>query len=89
VEALSSVRVGQVGLGAWGANLVRNLDELADLTWICDAKDERRELFARRFPNARATAEFADMLTDPTVEAIVIATPVPTHYALALQALEA
>jgi predicted dehydrogenase len=87
MEAL--VRVGQVGLGAWGANLVRNLDEVADLAWISDAAQERLDLFARRFPNARATAEFGDMLADPAVEAVVIATPVPTHYALALQALEA
>jgi predicted dehydrogenase len=87
MEAL--VRVGQVGLGAWGANLVRNIDEVADLAWISDAAQERLDLFARRFPNARATAEFGDMLADPAVEAVVIATPVPTHHALALQALEA
>jgi predicted dehydrogenase len=91
VEALapSDVRVGQVGLGAWGANLVRNLDELADLIWISDASQERLDLLARRFPNARATTEFGDMLADPAVEAVVIATPVPTHYAFAKQALEA
>ena len=91
MEALapSDVRVGQVGLGAWGANLVRNLDELADLIWISDASQERLDLLARRFPNARATTEFGDMLADPAVEAVVIATPVPTHYAFAKQALEA
>ncbi len=89
MEALTGVRVGQVGLGAWGANLVRNLDELADLAWICDAQEKRRDLFARRFPNARATGEFADVLADPTVEAVVIATPVPTHYQLARAALGA
>jgi predicted dehydrogenase len=87
MEAL--VKVGQVGLGAWGANLVRNIDEVADLAWISDAAQERLDLFARRFPNARATVEFGDMLADPAVEAVVIATPVPTHHALALQALEA
>ena len=87
MEAL--VRVGQVGLGAWGANLVRNLDEVADLAWISDASLERLDLFARRFPNARATQEFGEILADPAVEAVVIATPVPTHYALALQALQA
>jgi predicted dehydrogenase len=87
VEAL--INVGQVGLGAWGANLVRNIDELAELTWISDASAERLDLFARRFPNARATREFGDMLADPAVEAVVIATPVPTHYALALRALQA
>jgi len=88
VEALA-VRTGQVGLGAWGANLVRNVDELSDLAWICDASAERRELFARRFPNAQPTDAFDDLLSDDSVEAIVIATPVPTHYALAKQALEA
>jgi predicted dehydrogenase len=87
VEAL--INVGQVGLGAWGANLVRNIDELAELTWISDASAERLDLFARRFPNARATREFGDILADPAVEAVVIATPVPTHYALALRALQA
>jgi predicted dehydrogenase len=89
VEALTDVRVGQVGLGAWGANLVRNLDELADLSWICDDAEERRELFARRFPNARVTSDIADILADPAVEAVVIATPVPTHYQLTRAALGA
>jgi len=89
VSAPGAVRIGQVGLGAWGANLVRNIDVLADLIWICDASEERRAQFGRRFPNARATAAFDEMLADPELEAVVIATPVPTHYALAKQALEA
>ena len=83
------VRIAQVGLGAWGANLVRNIDVLANLTWICDAADGRQAQFGRRFPNARATNDFAEVLADPELEAVVIATPVPTHYALAKQALEA
>jgi predicted dehydrogenase len=94
VEALDpletgGVRVGQAGLGAWGQNLVRNLDDLADLRWICDADDGRRAHFARRFPNARTTGSFDELLGDDELEAVVIATPVPTHYALARQALEA
>jgi predicted dehydrogenase len=87
VEAL--VRVAQVGLGAWGANLVRNVDVLGELTWICEADETRRDQFARRFPNARPTGSVEDLLADPELEAVVIATPVPTHYALAKQALEA
>src|SRR5262245_31850736 len=83
------VRVGQVGLGAWGANLVRNLDEVAELAWICDADGGRVENFGRRHPNARTTTNYADLLDDSTVEAVVIATPVPTHYALARAALAA
>jgi predicted dehydrogenase len=87
VEAV--VRVGQVGLGYWGKNLVRNFDDLAELTWLCDAEEENRTQFARRFPNARVTGSFEDVLADDAVEAVVIATPVPTHYPLAKQALEA
>jgi predicted dehydrogenase len=91
MEALapSDVRVGQVGLGAWGANLVRNLDELAGLAWISDASPERLGLFARRYPGAQATTDFEDILADPQVEAVVIATPVPTHFQLARAALGA
>jgi len=62
---------------------------LADLVWICDASDERREQFARRFPNSLPTSSVEEVLADPELEAVVIATPVPTHYALAKQALEA
>jgi predicted dehydrogenase len=83
------VRIAQVGLGAWGANLVRNVDVLADLTWICDADEVRRAQFERRFPTARSTGSFDDLLGDPELEAIVVATPVPTHYSLAKRALEA
>jgi predicted dehydrogenase len=87
MEAL--VRIAQAGLGSWGANLVRNVDDLADLRWICDASEERRLQFARRFPEARSTGAFGEVLADSEVEAVVIATPVTTHYELAKQALEA
>src|SRR5262249_20124051 len=89
LEAVDGVRVGQAGLGAWGKNLVRNLDDLAHLTWICDATEGRRNEFARRFPGARVTPSYDEMLADDALEAGVIATPVPTHFALAKQALEA
>jgi predicted dehydrogenase len=82
-------RVGVVGLGYWGPNLARNFDQLAELAWICDAKDSVREAFAARYPRASATADYADLLGDPGLDAVVISTPVPTHYELAKQALEA
>ncbi|HVV59427.1 MAG TPA: Gfo/Idh/MocA family oxidoreductase [Gaiellaceae bacterium] len=82
-------RVGVVGLNYWGPNLVRNFDELADLAWLCDLEEERRERLGARYPAARVTADYADLLGDDTLDAIVVATPVPTHYALAKQALEA
>ncbi|MEX2211643.1 MAG: Gfo/Idh/MocA family oxidoreductase [Gaiellaceae bacterium] len=84
-----STTVGLAGLGYWGPNLARNFDQLADLAWLCDLEDEQRAAFSSRYPRARASADFAEMLADPGLDAVVIATPVPTHYALAKQALEA
>ncbi len=86
---MSRLCVGQAGLGYWGKNLARNFDELADLRWLCDASPEAQAEFAERYPNARVTGDFAEMLADDELDAVVIATPVPTHYALAKQALEA
>jgi predicted dehydrogenase len=86
---VTRLRVGQAGLGYWGRNLARNFDDLADLRRLCDASEERRAEFAERYPAARVTGDFAELLADPDVEAVVIATPVPTHYPLAKAALEA
>jgi predicted dehydrogenase len=84
-----SVRIGQAGLGYWGRNLVRNFEELAELTWLCDSSEERRDEFSRRYPQSRMTADFDELLADETLDAVVIATPVPTHYPLARAALAA
>ena len=82
-------RIGVVGLNYWGPNLVRNFDGLANLTWLCDLDDTHLQPLAERYPHARATNAFDDMLADDALDAVVIATPVPTHYALAKQALQA
>jgi predicted dehydrogenase len=82
-----SVRVAVAGLGHWGTNLVRNFDELADLVRLCDTSPEQREAFARRYPRAAVSEDFAELLDDECVQAVVIATPVATHYDLAKQAL--
>ncbi len=84
-----TLRVGQVGLGYWGRNLARVFDDVADLTRICDASEALQEEFAHRFPNAQVTGEYAELLAADDVDAVVIATPVPTHYPLARAALEA
>jgi predicted dehydrogenase len=86
---VSGVRVGLVGLGYWGPNLARNFDNIAELAWLCDVDDEHRAPFEARYPSARGTADYTQLLEDPALDAIVIATPVPTHYELAKQALEA
>jgi len=82
-------RIAVAGLGYWGPNLVRNFDELAELAWLCDLDDGLRERFAARYPNARVTADLDEVLADDRVDAVVVATPVPTHHALAKRALEA
>ncbi len=81
--------VAQIGLGQWGKNLVRNFAELADLRWICDLDDARLAQFGPRYPSARATTNVDDLLADEDLDAIVVATPVPTHYELAKRVLEA
>jgi predicted dehydrogenase len=81
--------IGVAGLGYWGPNLARNFAELGTLTWLCDLDEELRLTFAARYPNAQVSGSFDEMLADPAVQGVVIATPVPTHYALAKKALEA
>jgi predicted dehydrogenase len=83
------IRVAHAGVGGWGRNVARVVGELAELAWVCDVDGDRRDEYARRYPEARATGSFAETLADETVEAVTIATPVPTHYSLAKQALEA
>jgi predicted dehydrogenase len=85
------IRVGVVGLGYWGPNLARNFDRLpsSSLVWICDASEEARERAARQFPDARATANVQDLLGDPELDAVVVATHVPSHAELASAALGA
>ncbi|HEY6779447.1 MAG TPA: Gfo/Idh/MocA family oxidoreductase [Thermoleophilaceae bacterium] len=86
-----SVRVGVVGLGSWGPNLARNFDRLpgAELRWICDGSEEARTRWSAAFGAARATGELDDLLADPDLDAVVVATDVPSHAALAERALAA
>jgi predicted dehydrogenase len=86
---VASTRVGVVGLNYWGPNLARNFDELAELAWICDLDQDLLARQAVRYRGAQATTSYDELLADDTLDAIVVATPVPTHYALAKQALVA
>ena len=86
-----SISVGVVGLGYWGPNLARNFEALpgCELTWLCDGREEVRAKFAATYPNARATGNLEDLLADDALDAIVLATPVPTHAELAVRVLDA
>ncbi|HWC26994.1 MAG TPA: Gfo/Idh/MocA family oxidoreductase [Solirubrobacteraceae bacterium] len=89
--ASDAVRVGVVGLGYWGPNLARNIDGLegAELAWCCDGRADVRDRFAAIHRSARFTADLDDLLADDALDAIVLATPVPTHAELAVRVLEA
>jgi predicted dehydrogenase len=84
------MKIGVIGYGYWGPNLVRNFADLegTEVTWCADARADRRALIKKRYPSMQVTAEPRDLFNDPGLDAIAIATPVSTHYELATQALE-
>jgi predicted dehydrogenase len=85
------LRIGVVGYGYWGPNLVRNFAELPDasVVTVADLRQERLELVRRRYPYVEVTTDVHAVLNHPQVDAVAIATPVSTHFCLALAALEA
>jgi predicted dehydrogenase len=82
------ITIALAGLGYWGPNLARNFDELAELRWLCDASHDALERYGARYPRARTTTSFQELLADPELDAVVVATPTVTHYELSKQALE-
>lgn len=86
-----SLNVGLIGLGYWGPNLLRVLTEMEDVevTRICDLDVDRLHRFCRRHPYAIPTTDYRMVLADPKIDAVLIATPVDTHFELATLSLEA
>jgi predicted dehydrogenase len=85
------LNVAVVGLGYWGPNLLRVLFELdnVDVGYICDLDADRLARFAKRYPSAHATRDLDRVLADRDVDAVVIATPVFSHFNLASRCLRA
>ena len=85
------INVGVAGLGYWGPNLLRVLADAPDVEvrTICDLDGGRLERFGRRHPSVATTHFFDDLLEDPEIDAILIATPISTHFELASRALRA
>jgi predicted dehydrogenase len=85
------VRVGVVGLGYWGPNLARNFDRLdgAELAYCCDLDEANLAKARSLYPDAVVTDDYARLLADDSLDAVVVATSVPTHYALGKKALGA
>jgi predicted dehydrogenase len=84
-------KVAVVGLGYWGPNILRVLIERGDVDvrWICDTDMPRLVHYGRRYPGVLRTRNLDEVLADPDVDAVLLATPVFTHYALARRSLEA
>src|SRR5258707_979679 len=84
------MRVGLIGYGYWGPNLMRNLSETDDVEVVrcVDTRADRGALVKKRYPSVKVTENAEDIFRDDTITAVVIATPVSTHHDLAKRALE-
>jgi predicted dehydrogenase len=86
-----NLRVGVIGAGYWGPNLIRNFFEApgAEAVAVCDLSEERLEGVRKRYPSVRTTRRHRDLIEDPLIDAVCVATPVSTHHSLASEALRA
>jgi UDP-N-acetylglucosamine 3-dehydrogenase len=87
---LEQCNVAIIGCGHWGTNHIRAFEQSpqAKVSWVCDLDSERLNVVGRNFPSIKLTSSIRDVLSDPNVDAISIATPASTHYDIATQALE-
>jgi len=88
---MKTTNIGVIGCGYWGPNLLRNFaeNEGAQLRWICDVDEDRLASMSRRYPMAQTTTEYAALVSDPTLDAVAVVTPVATHFAIAKELLRA
>jgi predicted dehydrogenase len=90
-SATPAIRVGVIGYGYWGPNLVRNFSEVPG-SRVCTVSDVREERMAEaqaRYPAITVTSDAQAVIRDPDIDAVIITTPVLTHFELALAALQA
>jgi predicted dehydrogenase len=83
------INVAIIGFGYWGPNLVRNFNAVSQcvVKYVCDSRSERLELVKKQYPSILTTNDISIILNDPTIEALIIATPVHTHFEIAKKAL--
>ena len=88
---LRPLRVAVIGAGYWGPNLIRNFSEApgAEPVAVADLSDDRLRGVRKRYPSIRTTTDHREILGDPTIDAVVIATPISTHRPLVLEAFAA
>lgn len=85
----SDIKIGLIGLGYWGKNILRNLCELGCLHTACDLNPEIIEERKKVFPAIKYATDVEEILQDADIKAVAIATPAVTHYELAKRALQA
>jgi predicted dehydrogenase len=87
---MSNVRVALIGCGYWGPNLIRNFNEVDNAAMVAcsDLSADRLARMQKRYPGIHCTQDYQELLRDPNIDAVVIATPVSTHYPIARQALD-
>lgn len=85
------IQIGIIGYGYWGPNLVRNFSAItgAGVKWICDTSKSALLEAKKLYPTVRTTQNYQALLDDAETQAIVIATPVSTHFPLAVRAIRA
>ncbi|MBI1825494.1 MAG: Gfo/Idh/MocA family oxidoreductase [Planctomycetes bacterium] len=90
-ENRNNLNLGVIGLGHWGPNHVRVFGELdrATVTWCADTNSKRLTQIKSRFPHLQTSKDYSDLLADPDVNAVVIATPTHTHFKIAMEAIHA
>ncbi len=88
---MKEIKVGVIGCGYWGPNLVRNFNDNphTDIVYACDLNKERVERIKLRYPHINVTADYREILRNKDIHAVAIATPVFTHYAIVKESLKA
>lgn len=81
-----TIKVAVIGAGAWGVNLVRNFAALGVLKSVCDDRETQLATIGAKYP-VKLTRSYTDVLTDPEVRGVVVATPAETHFRIAREAL--
>ncbi len=86
---MPEIRVAVIGSGYWGKNLVRNFHELNALGTICDPNPIVEASTREKYPSVGYAREYSEVLADPAISAVVLATPAKAHFSMAVQALQA
>lgn len=85
----SDIKIGVIGAGYWGPKLIRNFNEIpgAHVSRVADLRDDRLAHVRKLYPGTQTTKDYRELLDDPTIHGIAVATPVSTHYCFAREAI--